>query len=58
MSLSPCGVENGRSIWTDSLTRVGGATPLAELNDINGSPVIDRDIVVARVTPAAWWPST
>ena len=40
-------IENGRSVWADSLTRVGAATPLAELNDINGSPVIDRDIVVA-----------
>lgn len=40
-------IENGRPVWADSLTRVGGATPLAELNDINGSPVIDREIVVA-----------
>ncbi len=38
---------NGRLLWTDSLTRIRRATPLAELNDINGSPVVDRDIVVA-----------
>ena len=40
-------VENGRLLWADSLTRTRRATPLAELNDINGSPVIDRDIVIA-----------
>ena len=40
-------VENGRILWTDSLTRTGRLTPLAELNDINGSPVIDRDVVIA-----------
>lgn len=39
-------VENGRILWTDSLTRTGRATALAELNDINGSPVIDRDVVI------------
>ena len=39
-------VENGRILWADSLTRSGRATALAELNDINGSPVIDRDVVI------------
>lgn len=39
-------VENGRILWTDSLTRTGRSTALAELNDINGSPVIDRDVVI------------
>lgn len=40
-------VQNGRVLWSDSLTRTGRFTPLAELNDINGSPVIDRDMVIA-----------
>ena len=40
-------VENGRILWADSLTRTGRSTALAELNDINGSPVIDRDMVIA-----------
>ena len=40
-------VENGRILWTDSLTRTGRSTALAELNDINGSPIIDRDMVIA-----------
>ena len=39
-------VENGRILWADSLTRSGRSTALAELNDINGSPVIDRDVVI------------
>ena len=41
-------VENGRTVWSDSLgaegPRIGS---LATLNDINGSPVIDRGIVYA-----------
>lgn len=40
-------VENGRILWSDSLARTGRLTSLAELNDINGSPVIDRDMVIA-----------
>jgi outer membrane protein assembly factor BamB len=41
-------VENGRTVWADTLAfqRVG-IEALAALNDINGSPVIDRGIVFA-----------
>ena len=41
-------VENGRTIWTDSLgaQRLGTGN-LANLNDINGSPVIDRGVAYA-----------
>jgi len=39
--------ENGRSTWTDSLTRTGRLTPLSSINDIDGNPVIDRDRVFA-----------
>ncbi len=38
-------VQNGRNMWTDSLTRQSGMTALAELNDIAGAPVIfDRTV--------------
>ena len=38
-------VENGRTVWTDSLgTQRPGTGSLAALNDINGSPVIDRGV--------------
>lgn len=41
-------VENGRTVWADILTvqgvRVGA---IATLNDIDGSPVIDRGLVLA-----------
>ena len=41
-------VENGRTMWSDSLgAQRLGAGSLAALNDINGSPVIDRGVVYA-----------
>ncbi len=40
-------VENGNSLWSDSLTRTGNVTSLTELNDIAGRPVIDRGRVYA-----------
>jgi outer membrane protein assembly factor BamB len=41
-------VENGRTMWSDSLgAQRPGAGSLAALNDINGSPVIDRGVVYA-----------
>ncbi len=39
--------DNGRSVWTDSLTRNAQLTALSTLNDIAGSPVIDRGLVYA-----------
>ncbi len=41
-------VQNGRTVWADTLAfqRVG-AGALAALNDINGSPVVDRGVVFA-----------
>jgi outer membrane protein assembly factor BamB len=38
---------NGRSAWSDSLTRAGQRTALAGLNDIAGRPIIDRGLVIA-----------
>ena len=40
-------VENGRPLWSDQLTRSTRSTPLSSLNEIRGSPVIDRGIVLA-----------
>ena len=41
-------VENGRTVWTDSLgSQRPGTGSLSALNDINGSPVIDRGVVYA-----------
>ena len=41
-------VENGRTIWSDVLGLQGtGAGGLATLNDINGSPVVDRGLAFA-----------
>ncbi len=41
-------VENGRTVWTDSLgAQRPGTGSLAALNDINGSPVIDRGVAYA-----------
>jgi len=40
-------VQNGRPAWNDMLTSTGGVTALAELDDIAGRPVVDRDMVVA-----------
>ncbi|MEL6112022.1 MAG: PQQ-binding-like beta-propeller repeat protein [Pseudomonadota bacterium] len=39
--------ENGRPLWTDSLVRNAQLTALSTLNDIAGSPVIDRGLVYA-----------
>ena len=40
-------VENGRVVWSDSLAYASRVGTLAALNDINGSPVIDRGRVFA-----------
>ncbi len=40
-------VENGQEIWNDTLTRVLSNTALANISDIAGRPVIDRDRVFA-----------
>jgi outer membrane protein assembly factor BamB len=41
-------VENGRTVWADSLgAQRPGTGSLATLNDINGSPVIDRGVAYA-----------
>jgi len=41
-------VENGRTIWSDVLGLQGPASGgLATLNDINGSPVVDRGLAFA-----------
>ena len=40
-------VENGQQIWSDSLTRILTNTALANISDIAGRPVIDRDRVFA-----------
>lgn len=39
--------DNGRVLWSDQLVRQGRLTPLAQLADIRGLPVIDRDRVFA-----------
>ena len=39
--------DNGRPVWNDSLTRTAQLTALSTLNDIAGSPVIDRGLVYA-----------
>jgi outer membrane protein assembly factor BamB len=41
-------VRNGRAVWSDTLARQGGLTPLSSLADISGRPVIDRGIVFAN----------
>jgi outer membrane protein assembly factor BamB len=41
-------VRNGRPVWSDTLARSGGLTPLAALADISGRPVIDRGLVFAN----------
>ena len=38
-------VENGRAVWTETLSRQSRLTALASLNDIAGSPVIDRGLI-------------
>jgi len=40
-------LENGRTVWTDQLIRTRRLTPLSSLSEIRGSPVIDRDLVLA-----------
>ncbi len=40
-------VENGQEVWNDTLTRVLSNTALANISDIAGRPVIDRDRVFA-----------
>jgi outer membrane protein assembly factor BamB len=40
-------VENGRVLWSDQLVPVGRLTPLSDLSDISGSPVVDRGFVIA-----------
>ncbi|MEM9013522.1 MAG: PQQ-binding-like beta-propeller repeat protein [Pseudomonadota bacterium] len=37
--------ESGRSVWSETLSRNTQLTALASLNDIAGSPVIDRGLV-------------
>lgn len=39
--------QNGTVLWTDSLTRAGGLTPLSTINDIAASPVVMGDHVYA-----------
>ena len=41
-------VQNGKAIWSDTLSRSGKLTPLARLADISGRPVIDRGLVFAN----------
>ncbi len=38
--------ENGRVVWSDSLALAGQAGAVAVINDINGSAVVDRDLVI------------
>jgi outer membrane protein assembly factor BamB len=40
-------VQNGAVLWSDSLTRAGGLTPMSSINDIAGSPVITENTVYA-----------
>jgi outer membrane protein assembly factor BamB len=40
-------VQNGTVLWSDSLTRAGGLTPMSTINDIAASPVIIDDQVFA-----------
>lgn len=39
--------QNGTVLWSDSLTRAGGLTPMSSINDIAGSPVIGDTQVYA-----------
>jgi outer membrane protein assembly factor BamB len=40
-------VQNGNPVWSDSLTRAGGLTPISAINDVAGSPVMTEDNVYA-----------
>ncbi|MDX1711564.1 MAG: PQQ-binding-like beta-propeller repeat protein [Rhodovibrionaceae bacterium] len=39
--------ENGRELWSDTLTSIQRVNPIADLPDIQGNPVIDRGVVFA-----------
>ena len=39
--------ENGRPLWSESLASVRRTDPLADIGQIRGAPVIDRDLVFA-----------
>lgn len=39
--------ENGRVLWSDSLSSIRRTDPLADIAQIRGAPVIDRDMVYA-----------
>jgi outer membrane protein assembly factor BamB len=39
--------DNGRVLWTDTLSRGGQLTPLASVSDIAAKPVIDRGLIFA-----------
>lgn len=40
-------VDNGRPLWSDQLVRTARVTPLSDLSEIGGSPVVDNGVVVA-----------
>jgi outer membrane protein assembly factor BamB len=40
-------LENGRMVWGDQLIRARRLAPLSTISEIRGSPVIDRDMVLA-----------
>ena len=40
-------VQNGRTSWSDALSRTGRTTPLSQISDIAGRVVIDRGLVFA-----------
>ncbi|MBT3372213.1 MAG: PQQ-binding-like beta-propeller repeat protein [Rhodospirillaceae bacterium] len=40
-------LENGRMVWGDQLIRTRRLAPLSTMSEIRGSPVIDRDLVLA-----------
>ena len=40
-------LENGRRVWGDQLIRTRRLAPLSNMSEIRGSPVIDRDMVLA-----------
>ncbi len=39
--------ENGRPLWSESLAAINRTDPLADIGQIRGAPVIDRDLVLA-----------
>ncbi len=40
-------LENGRMVWGDQLIRARRLAPLSNMSEIRGSPVVDRDLVLA-----------